>query len=94
MSGEEHTPYFSVRIRIADIKSPANLVGLKERTVEVTMGNTTNPIVYRNSKDVADVKNQTLKEMLLETFDQSDEVAKERGFTFMDKVVPTHKEKI
>ena len=90
---EDHTPYFSVRVRIADIKSPANLIGLKERTVEVTMGNSTNPIVYRNTKDVADTKNQTLKEMLLETFKQTDEVAKERGFSFMDKVIPIVKEK-
>jgi len=85
MSNEDKSPYYSVRTRIADITSPKDLIGFKERTIEITIGNTTNPIIYRNSKDVAEVETQTLKDMLLETFRQTDEVAKIRGFTFVDQ---------
>ena len=90
---EEHTPYFSVRVRIGDITSPKDLIGLKERTIEITIGNSTNPITYRNPGDVADTKSQDLKEMIMSAFEQTDEVAKARGFTFLDKATPKVEEK-
>jgi len=85
MSEEQREPYYSIRVRIGDITSPKDLIGLKERTIEITIGNTTKAIIFRNKEDVADVKDQTLKEMLLDTFKQTDEVAKERNFSFLDK---------
>ena len=85
MSSEEKTPYFSKRIRIADIKSPKECVGLKERTIEVTFGNSDQPISFTNPSDVADIKSQDMKSMILELFRITDEIAKERGFTFLDK---------
>ena len=90
---EEHTPYFSVRVRIADIMSPKDFVGLKERTIEVTIGNTTNPIIYRNPEDVVDSKTQDLKGMIMSAFEQTDAVAKARGFTFLDRAKPVIQEK-
>ena len=82
---EEHTPYYSVRARIGDIKSPKELVGLKERTIEITIGNTDKPITKTNPKDLADVEQKDLKELFIQAFEKTDEVAKERGFQFMDK---------
>ena len=81
---EEHTPYYSTRIRIADITSPKDLAGLKERTIEVTIGNTQTPIVLKNPEDVGDIKSKSMKEMLLQAFTDTDEVAKLRGFKFVD----------
>ncbi len=72
-------------MRIADVKSPKELIGMKERTLEVTVGNTDKPVIITNEKDVADVKSQTMKEMFLEMFKISDEIAIERKFTFIDK---------
>ena len=85
MSTEEKSPYFSKRIRIADIKSPKECLGLKERTIEVTFGNSTEAVIYKNPSDVADVKSHDMKEMILELFRISDEIATERGFEFLDK---------
>ena len=85
MSAEEHTPYYSTRVRIADVTSPKDLVGLKERTIEVTIGNSNEVITARDPSDVAKVTATTdLKKLLIEAFDKTDEVAKERGFKFMD----------
>jgi len=85
MSQDEKSPYFSKRVRIADIKSPKECIGMKERTIEVTFGNSTETVIYSNPSDVADVKSHDMKEMILELFRITDEVAKERGFTFLDK---------
>ena len=83
---EEATPYYSVRARIGDVKSPKDLVGLKERTIEITIGNTRNPVVLTNPKDVADVTVKDMKELFIQAFNDTDQVAKERGFKFMDEV--------
>lgn len=82
---DESSPYYSNRMRIADVKSPKELIGFKERTMEVTIGNTDKPVVVNNPEDVADVKSQTMKEMFLEMFKISDEIATTRGFAFIDK---------
>ena len=91
MSNEEKLPYFSKRIRLADVTSPKECLGLKERTIEVIMGNSEKSITYKNPQDIADTKQQNLKDMLLELFKITDEVAVERNFKFVDKYV---KEKI
>ena len=83
---EESTPYYSNRMRIADVKSPKELIGMKERTLEVTMGNTDKPVIITNPNDVGDVKSQDMKAMFLEMFKMSDEIATERGFEFIDKM--------
>ncbi len=85
MSTEEKAPYFSRRVRIADIKSPKECVGMKERTIEVTFGNSTEAVIYKNPSDIADVKSHDMKEMILELFTITDQIAKERGFEFLDK---------
>ena len=86
MSEEQHQPYYSTRIRLADITSPKDFVGLKERTIEITIGNTQNPIVLKNPKDVADIESKSMQEMLLQAFTDTDEVAKIRGFKFLDQM--------
>jgi len=91
MSNEEHGAYYSKRMRIADVTSPVACLGMKERTLEVTIGNTTNPVVFNNPKDVADIKNQDMKEMFIEMFKISDELAKQRGFKFVDSYVKEEK---
>ena len=83
---DQPTPYYSNRLRIAVIKSPKELIGMYERTLEVTIGNTDKPVTVINPKDVADVKSQTMKEMFIEMFKISDEIAKEREFKFIDTV--------
>ena len=85
MSSEEKPRYYSTRIRIADIKSPKECVGMKERTIEVTLGNSTEAAILTNPVDVADIKSHDMKEMILEAFRITDEVATERGFQFLDK---------
>ena len=86
MSTEEKSAYYSTRMRIADVKSPKELIGTKERTLEVTVGNTDKPVILTNPNDVADVKSQTMKEMFMEMFKISDEIAEARGFKFMDQM--------
>lgn len=85
MSQEEKTPYFSKRIRIAVVKSPKECIGLYERTIEVTFGNSDQPVTSTNPADVADIQSQDMKSMILELFRITDEIAKERGFEFLDK---------
>jgi len=85
MSQEEKTPYFSKRVRIADIKSPKEYIGFKERTIEVTFGNSDETKIYTNPQDLGDVKSHDMKEMILDLFKITDEIAIEKGFKFMDK---------
>ncbi len=87
MCGDEKPPYFSKRVRISDVTSPKECLGMKERTIEVTVGNSEKPTVHTNPKDVADIKQQNIKEMLLELFDVTDQLASEKGFKFVDKHV-------
>lgn len=90
MSQEEKTPYFSKRVRIADIKSPKEYIGFKERTIEVTFGNSSETIVYKNPNDLGDTESHDMKEMILELFKMTDDIATERGFKFMDKAGGTN----
>lgn len=85
MSIEEKPPYFSKRVRIADVTSPKQCLGMKERTIEVTIGNSEKSKQFTNPQDVADVKQQDLKEMLLELFRVTDEIAADRNFKFVDQ---------
>lgn len=85
MEAEVHAQYFSKTISISDILSPKEFVGLKKRKIEVTIGNAANPTTYRNPEDVSDIKNQNIKEMILELFEATDEIAKARNFKFMDQ---------
>lgn len=87
MSVDEKSPYFSKRVRIADVTSPKECLGMKERTIEVTIGNTEKLTTFKNPKDVADIKQQDIKEMLLELFRITDEIAEEKNFKFVDKYV-------
>lgn len=84
MSQETHAQYFSKNIKISDIVSPKEFIGMKKRSIEVTVGNAANPTTYRNPEDVADTKNQDIKEMLLELFKITDEIALEKSFKFVD----------
>lgn len=81
----EKSPYFSKRVRLADVTSPKQCLGMKERTIEVTMGNSEKSISYTNPEDVSEIKEQGLKEMLLELFRITDEIAADRNFKFVDK---------
>lgn len=85
MEDNEHTAYFSKRIRLADVTSPKEFFGMKERTLEVVVGNSDKPKTYTNPKDVAAIKQQNLKEMLLELFDMTDEIGKIRNFKYVDQ---------
>jgi hypothetical protein len=91
MSSEEHTPYFSKRIRIGDVKSPANLVGTKEFTVELTYGNQ-ETITIKNKEDVAaTLQEKNMFDVVEEIYAQRDEWAKKRGFKFVDQYVKEDK---
>lgn len=85
MDDSEKSPYFSKRVRIADVTSPKECLGMKERTIEVTIGNSEKLTTFKNSSDVADIKQQDLKEMLLELFKITDEIATEKDFKFVDQ---------
>lgn len=86
MSEEQHTPYYSTRVRIADVKSPKELIGLKERTVEVIIGNTKAPVTKTNPNDLADVESKDMVALLKAGFEDSDKVAKDKGYKFIDQV--------
>jgi hypothetical protein len=91
MSSEEHTPYFSKRIRIGDVTSPKDLVGFKDFTVELTFGNQ-EIITIKNKDDVAEVLQQkNLFDMVEELYSQRDEWAAKRGFKFVDQYVKEEK---
>jgi len=86
MSTEEKSPYYSKRMRIADVKSPKELIGFKERTLEVTIGNTDAPTVAHDPKDLMSIKDANMKQMFLDMFQISDELATERKFKFIDGI--------
>lgn len=86
MSQEEHTPYFSKRIRIGDITSPKDLVGYKDFTVELTFGNQ-EIITIKNKNDVAEIlAEKNMFDIVEELFTQRDEWAQKRGFKFVDQI--------
>jgi hypothetical protein len=86
MSSEEKTPYFSKRIRIGDMKPTKDTLGLryKERTFEVTMGNAKETVTVVNPSDVADIKSQSMKEIFSDMIKDSDELATENKWTYID----------
>ena len=84
MSTEEKAPYFSKRVRIADVTSPKDLVGFKEFTVEITYGNQDSKII-RNRSDVSDIQQKSIFDEIEELFKERDVWAKKRGFTFVDQ---------
>ena len=85
MSTEDKSPYFSKRIRIGDVTSPKDLVGTKDFTVEITMGNQ-DAIIIRDKTDVAKTENKNLFDIVEEIYAQRDEWAKKRGFLFIDQL--------
>ncbi len=60
---------------------------MKERTIEVTIGNSEKSKKLMNPNDVGDVKEQGMKEIFLELFRLTDEIAVERNFKFVDQYV-------
>ena len=83
---EQHTPYYSVRTRIGDVTSPKDLVGTKDFTVEITMGNT-DALIIRDKADVAKISDQKkIFDLIEDLFVQRDEWAKKRGFLFIDQL--------
>ncbi len=85
MSTEEKSPYFSKRIRIGDVTSPKDLVGTKDFTVEITMGNQ-DAIIIRDKTDVAKTENKNLFDIVEEIYAERDAWAKKRGFVFVDQL--------
>lgn len=86
MSDEQHTPYYSVRTRIGDVTSPKDLVGTKDFTVEITMGNT-DALIIRDKADVAKIsEHKTIFDLIEDLYVQRDEWAKKRGFVFVDQL--------
>ena len=87
MSQEEKSPYYSTRVRIGDITSPKDYIGLKERTVEITIGNSDKLVIARNPNDVAEItESKDLGGLILDAFDQLDKVAEAKGWKFLDQV--------
>lgn len=85
MEEETKSPYSSIRVRMGDVTSPKELVGLKDFTVEVTLGNQ-DTIKISNKDDVLDVKEKGLFDILTEVFEKREEFSKKHGFTFVDQV--------
>jgi len=85
MSFDDKSPYYSKRVRIADVKSPKEMVGFKEMTVEITYGNQETKKIS-NPNDFADFKEQNIFDEIEELYKQRDEWALKRGFTFIDQV--------
>lgn len=86
MSSEERAPYFSTRVRVADITSPKDLAGLKEFTCELVYGNQETKVIARSKEDLADIKTAKIFDEMDRVFDERNEWAKRRGFTFIDQV--------
>ena len=87
MSSEEKAPYFSYRVRIADVKSPKEHVGLKEFTCEVTYGNQDVKYEIKDKSDLGNISEKTVFDQVEELFKQRDQWAEQRGFKFLDKEV-------
>ena len=85
---EDKSPYFSYRVRVADITSPKDLVGLKEFTCEITLGNQDTRKIVKSEKDLGDIENKNIFALMEDLFVQRDNWAKERGFTFLDQTDP------
>jgi len=85
MSQEDKSPYFSKRIRIGDVTSPKDLVGCKDFTVEITMGNQ-DAIIIHDSQDVAKIEEKDIFDIVEELYAKRDEWAKKRGYTFVDQL--------
>lgn len=87
MSQEEKSPYYSTRVRIGDITSPKDYIGLKERTVEITIGNSDKLVIARNPNDVAEVtESKDLAGLILDAFEQTDKIAEAKGWKFLDQL--------
>lgn len=86
MSAEPKEPYFSKRIRISDITSPKDLVGFKEFTVELILGNQDTRKIIKNKDDLADIEERDLFDELDILFNKRDEWAKKKGFKFVDQL--------
>jgi hypothetical protein len=86
MSQEEpKSPYYSKRIRIGDITSPKDLIGLKEFTVEITYGNQ-DKIIIKNKQDVAEIlQEKNMFDEVEEIFRQRDIWAAKRNLKFVDQ---------
>ena len=87
MDDESKSPYFSKRIRIADVTSPKDLVGYKEFTLELIFGNQ-DSIIIKNRQDVADITEKKIFDIADEIFDERDVWAKKKGFRFVDSLKP------
>lgn len=85
MSQEDKSPYFSKRIRIGDVTSPKDLVGTKDFTVEITMGNQ-DAIIIHDIQDVAKIEEKDIFDIVEELYTKRDEWAKKRGYTFVDQL--------
>ncbi len=85
MSSEDKSPYFSKRIRIGDVTSPKDLVGTKDFTVEITMGNQ-DAIIIRDKTDVAKTENKNLFDIVEGIYAERDAWAKKRVFVFVDQL--------
>ena len=87
MSEEQHTPYFSIRLRTKSVTSPKDYVGYKESTEEVIFGNAEKIVTARNPDDVAQVIKAT---DMLDAFKQiesiKDQMEKDFGWKFIDRI--------
>lgn len=86
MSTEEKSPYYSKRLRIGDMKPTKDTLGLryKERTFEVTMGNAKEAVTMTNPADLGDIQSQSMKEIFKDMIKDSDALAHENKWTFID----------
>ena len=82
---QQHSPYFSTRIRIGDITSPKDLMGYKDFTIEITYGNQDTKRIIKSREDVADFEERTLFDEVDKLFEQRDNWAAKRGFVFVDQ---------
>jgi hypothetical protein len=86
-SAEPKSPYFSVRVRIGDIKTPQTYLGWKERSIEVTYGNM---LIRKTGEvdklDIANEEKRTLKDEIIHAFEETDQLAELRGYKFIDEI--------
>lgn len=90
---DEPTPYYSKRMTIRDMKPTKDTLGLryKERTLEVTLGNTRETVTVTNPNDVADIRSQSMKDLFADMIKDSDELAVEGKWKFIDKLESSNK---